>query len=231
MKNILSGLSLFFILTTSANATVVAYDFTASINDLYQVDPSNGFSHTPLTSSEGATTGKIISFGDKIVGRFTYDTSTALSYTWHTYDAPTEAANAYSYNDGPQNSFHYTLAPSGQTFTTLASEPTMIGVENHPFGYNVFSIGGACNGVTCSGFRFIDNTTTAFDNGQISGNLTLANFVSADLQSAWFRPSDHMQIGYKAQIESLTLVPEPHTYGMLLIGLGLCAVAVRRKQA
>lgn len=215
-----------------AQAALQTYEFTASVSGLGNInhlswDQTNG----------GVQAGSSISLGDSIAGRFTYDSSWKPNSTTSWYWALT----SYHYTPAPSTFFSFTILPSGQKVST--ADPRTPGgymrVDDakfsSPYGTDAITLG-AGPGLSNEFYvRLVDARSTWLLGGVLPKNLSLSDLTSASVHQT-FERADGNRILLSANMTSLTnvtvaAVPEPGTWVMLLAGLSILGVSVRRKRA
>lgn len=224
MKKYISALLGGLLLSLSAQAASVTYNYTASVYLIYNYDYTKPLPLVPssITLSDGT-----ISTGDVFSGQFTYDTATPLQSSTVDYDptykgsAPTTASSAQF--------------ASGVTYAMLAgAAQSSIGIyDNDPYLHDYLSIyaDGRTADERAMTFNFASENEAAMSGPSIPVSLDAFERRFIYLEGR-INPSSTFTV--LASINSLTpavtAVPEPETYAMLLAGIGLVGWTARRKQ-
>ncbi|MDQ1924034.1 PEP-CTERM sorting domain-containing protein [Massilia pseudoviolaceinigra] len=224
------------VLTVPAQAALQVYEFTASVSGLGDVRAL-----TWAQSVSGRQEGSVISLGDRIVGRFAYDTtakSTFNSGEWF----PNPDTNTYFYSSAPSpaNFFTFTILPSGHTVRVgdanapVSSMSFTDGKPNIANMTDVLSFRSEVFNGESNSLNFTGSTANWVSNGGLPGHLSMADMGSASLHHDYYKPGGG-RILLNATITSLneiaiTPVPEPGTWAMLLAGLTILGFSARRKR-
>jgi hypothetical protein len=223
------------VLSLPAQATLHVYEFTASVAKLGHVEAFEW-----AQSVGGIRQGSVISLGDSIVGRFSYDTSIASTSNTGERE-PNAPSTIYYYPDtaSATNFLNFTILPSGQTIGTGETQPkrAMSLGDGKPgsgtsdvlwisdgTGFNTGSFGISMDGLSSDWVK----------NGQLPVQLSFAELSSGFVYHNFVRDDGH-RIMLNATLTSLkditvTAVPEPGTWALMLAGLGLLAFTTRRQR-
>ncbi|HEX8609945.1 MAG TPA: PEP-CTERM sorting domain-containing protein [Telluria sp.] len=216
-------------------AALHIFEFTASVNSL-----ANPRQQAFEQSTAGVAPGSVITLGDRIVGRFSYDSSTVARSVESSIYLPYTTYN-YSAAPSPTNFFNFTVIPSGQKVNSddawlpWRSVWLKEGKAGGRAQQDSLSIGAATSWESASfDVNFVNATGTWFVDGKLPELLSLADMTSAyvaqEYISAWGE-----RIMLRADVTSLTnltvtAVPEPGTWAMLLAGLTILGFSARRKR-
>ncbi|NRR32562.1 PEP-CTERM sorting domain-containing protein [Oxalobacteraceae bacterium] len=233
MKKLL-GLVCGMAMLGSAEAKVVSYDFTVTVQHIVEMDNFN-----PVYVQSSTRPGALVSVGEQVHGSFSYDTDTPFSLV---YQPPAQAqGNWVLYSDPAhyknpidavfQNSGLHSTAP-GMPTTSNNSVQVADNATTFQNG-DVFWLG---NSASYQGEIFTnsiilgDSTGAVFNSTTIPDDLNLTHFNYGSY--AFSRMSaDGRWVEVDADFTSLTLspppVPEPSTY--LMFGAGAMLLAWRRK--
>jgi PEP-CTERM motif-containing protein len=221
MRVILSSLACLSILIVSrqyAQARLIAYDFTATVQS--------------VDTSELTTLGISVSIGDTMTGSFAYDpaNSTADGFPAN----PNQGAYGF---DVPPSSMSYTVG--GYTFTAdstlLGGYPFpnpdfFVGPLNDVSGVDTLSIGsgskvGARNVET--NIRLFDTTASVFSDDSLPTSYSDQDFDSSLIRL--FRIDTFAFTVFTAELDTLTestaIVPEPSAF--IIMGVGLISIMRR----
>lgn len=213
MKKVILGTMLLGALAMqSASAAVRTFDFTATVTHSFDiVNPS-------ATTVSGPLSGTTIDPGDQLTGRFSFDD---MGHDW--INAGGNVSNA------PVLSFSYTLVKYNATVNV---GDTLWHHDPHVSGRSAFHITDG-NYAHTVGFT-IDAPEYGF-NWQL-GNGTTAQFTS--LWSASIHGLMYSQVTslnevsmFRSSLAEVSAVPEPATWGMLLVGAAVAGAAAKRRKA
>ncbi len=224
-------------LTGTANATVLQFDFTAKIQEMVEFSPLS-FSGGLVNSS--SLSGSTVSVGDVIRGHFSYDTTTGQfgSFSGMAMYAAPAAQNALSAAIGQQ----------AMALDAPLSSSTNVQVANNAanlHGADSFGIANVSANQVASqmmALSLFDSSGTAFSTNALPASLDFAAFNSSSFYYTYSSTATHAMMGANGMLTSLTVspvsgggnsitpVPEPETYAMLLAGLGLLGWTARRRQ-
>jgi hypothetical protein len=196
----------------NAVAAVHTYQFEATVSMIGDYN-----TYTFLQSTAGELPGTSLTIGDRIAGRFSYDTESPLawSYPWsRTFDSA-----------GRQNSLVFTDLPSA--FTNAHLPTAGLTMEDDSWGRYL--------SITAGSFylNFFDSSKTVLIMDHLPDQLSLGN-LQAGIGSSFNRDADGHFIITSAQLTSLnevSAVPEPESYAMLLTGLAIVSAVLRRTRA
>lgn len=225
------------VLGVPAQAAIQVYEFTASVVGLGDVRALTWAQHV-----SGKQAGSVISLGDRIVGRFTYDNglrTTPSTGEW--YSTPDYTMYTFSSALVPNSAFTFTILPSGQTVQVgdkNLPRSSMSFQDAKPNIANVsdqlrFSAEGSDN--ESNGLNFSGKSGSWVSNGSLPEYLSLSDMGNASLNHDYYK-ADGARVLLNATITSLnqvaiTAVPEPGTWAMLVAGLGILGLSARRKRA
>ena len=204
-----------------AQALTQTYSFDATIYGVRQYFGYAGVS-VPIGSSVDASGVAIIEVGQKISGRFSFNSGGA-PLSVNQYSAGTVYSAAYGTSNA---SLAYTVVATNSTFSSTGT--TASWNYQSPVSADNFIVGGQ-NPI--SAIWLEDLSKTAFAGGFPTGVLSLDTLSKAEFGASWFR-SDGAQIVFDSQLTSLTLlpVPEPSTWLMLSFGIAAVVSVARRRR-
>jgi len=222
-----------FLTTGTAHAGLVTYQFSASIQSMYEDDPASGdFSSVNASSLNGT----LIRVGDTISGILRYDTN-ATPYPLQPAPSPNHRAALYQL--GAQDFLSYRIDRTGYTFT---SNPhlNMLGSYQvwhdltHAAGSADNSFSAAMNDKDSAFARNASLQVEYRDGGTPDGtamppDLDTSPFSEGKLSAGFVRLADDRWMGFDANLTSLTAVPEPGVPGLLVAGAVGMAVLRRRR--
>ncbi|MQA38540.1 PEP-CTERM sorting domain-containing protein [Rugamonas aquatica] len=219
----------------AAEAKVVTYDFTITVQHITEMDHGAN----PVYVQSSTRPGALVSVGEQVHGTFSFNTETPLSVV---YQPPVQANGTWLlYSDSVnyknpidavfQNSGLHTTLPAG-----VKVNSTVQVADNATTFHNgdVFSL---INSASYKGEIFTHNIELGDSTGAVFNSAAIPqalNFSQFNYGSYGFsRMSvDGLWVEVDGDISSLTLspapaVPEPSTY--LMLGAGVLLLAWRRK--
>lgn len=227
MKKYLLALFSSLLVSVSAHATMVTYNYTATVYFIYNYDYTKP---APLTPGSITLNDGVIGLGDVLHGQFSYDTATPLHANPNAYGATYIGA-------APQISSTAQFS-GGVTFASTpgAAKANIQIYDNNEYLHDylwldAYSGSGADE-------RALTFNFASEDESVLNGKTIPASLSGFDRRFMYFSgalsPSSFYEV--LAGIDSLTpvatAVPEPETYAMLLAGIGLVGwTASKRKKA
>lgn len=217
----------------SAQATVVTYNFTATITSVREME--NPFFGTEVAST--ALAGDTIARGHTVRGTLTVDTEMPPSYS-DTYDWGT--VNIFEASGNSLNAARFAFDQNTIGFATPdAAAPRFYQiVEDRPEGnYDSLHLSASVarqSGTDYMSLTFRDEDGVAFNGAQLPATLPTALLESMVFEYDYLgQPGNGPQaylkvVGALTSFEQVSSVPEPTTYAMFAAGLGL--LAWRRKR-
>lgn len=198
---ILIGLLAGALASHSASAAIRTFEYTATISSII-------YDNTPAQSAPGINDGSIVAEGDTLKGRFSFD------------DAGNDWSNPH-WDMAPAISVSYTFERDGASFST--ADPGW--ALSRGRGYT-FSIGSHGSPQENPFFRIglVSPDPFSWDLNESLASITMA----------WSDPG--IYVIARANLTglsevSVSPVPEPATYAMLLVGAAAAAGAARRRAA
>jgi hypothetical protein len=235
MKKLFSAFVAGATIAGAAQATPVMYEYTATISDIFQRNPSEWMTpRSPVDSGE--VLGHNIAKGAQVTGRFTVDTDTPHTQRVHVQEIP---GHVQVYDGGNLTSLSADF-DSGLHFNAVERSDNgipdvMMFVNNDDYNnQDVFSIQGSAYNAPGSQFAalyFWDLTQSAFDSAELNQALVLDAFTSNAFSYYYTTPDQQSEFAFFGNITSLTTIPEPASALLMLSGLGLLAAVRRRKAA
>lgn len=215
----------------ATNAAPVTYNFTGVVNQL------NIFiNHDWSLNTEAAIAGNHVALGNRVSGFITYDAASIR---------PLKETGVYELDVR----MGYTLSPGGYSFSTEASPGIFMGrypgtawVDNEgQFGDNLvldahtISVDQGIRVQKYAGLNLVDKTgqMLASDAMPVAINATLQNLLLSSKITGTISVVGRSDfVNFNASITSferasVSAVPEPSTYLMLLLGLGAVGCAAR----
>jgi|JI8StandDraft_2_1071088.scaffolds.fasta_scaffold40924_3 hypothetical protein len=225
-----------FLAASPAKASLVSYNFTASVLKMYEFDAA-AVTITEVASSNFA--GFVIDSSWTITGSYHYDTTASLSTDFQP-EIPLSGQHIAYQSNTPLAGLAYSFSLGGQPFSSSSSLRLEVGNDASTLmGWDVFYTRGRMD-ISDSLFQQVslslyDDTATVFSGPFIPASLEISAFHLNRLNSLFMR-SDGSSLTVEAQLTTWQRVepsslPEPHGLGLsisaMLCALGLSA-AVRR---
>ncbi|SHM27406.1 PEP-CTERM protein-sorting domain-containing protein/MYXO-CTERM domain-containing protein [Duganella sacchari] len=228
-----------------AHASIVAYDFTATVTDMtYYAHTSPTGPGPGVVVGSSSYAGSLITKGDQVHGHFFYDTT--LGQFLAIPPALPDAQSALYGGPGYANTLagvNYTVGNNGVKFASV--DTPVISVVNNPYVDAVHIVALAANGQTGLqqevGIDFIDSRHLALNSYALPGEIKPVDYTLMGIYNSFTYASRDDALNVTMAINTLTAstygpgpgptppVPEPETYAMLLAGLGVLALLARRK--
>ena len=213
LKPVLLSL-LTFLASTSAHATLVQYNFTANNGQVIllgnaTLDPESVFGG--------------LRNGDSLHGTISFDTEQASDFL---LEDPDLSIAHYTGNI----SLNITLDRTGYSLGDNDTSAWLTdGHSTQPWSYvDKFIVGGQV------ALHLMDESGTALSGTGLPSALSLSSFLAeARVNFSYYSPTDYDWISFNADLTSLIRVgevPEPATFSLMALGLGLLGVSVRRKK-
>lgn len=228
-----------------AHASIVAYDFSATVSELTyyaHTSPSGPGPGVSLASSDYA--GALVSKGDQVRGHFFYDTE--LGQFLGAPPAQPGAESALYGGPGYANTMagvDYSVGGGGVRFKSV--DTPVISVINNPYVDVVHIVALTVDGRSGLGqevgIDFIDMRHIAFNSIALPGEIKASDYSIMGVYNSFTYASRDDSLYVGMTIDALTPsipgpgpgptppVPEPESYAMLLAGLGLLGVLARRR--
>lgn len=215
-----------FFYAASANADIITFEYTGTINTLRETNLDTGVSRAVVSSS--IVPGRI-RVGDDFHGTFTLNTHLALDSStphsaWYTDMSPNQPYVAPT---------SITFDKTGRSFSSAAVAPTIV-VHHTPGLYDFLRILPTWGNNRNLSFDFSEPSAAVLPNLSIPSDIHVGDWTKANAALYWLDDAHAnylMMDGMLTSITKVSSVPEPESYAMLLMGLGLVAgVAARRKQ-
>jgi hypothetical protein len=185
-----------------AFAEIRTFDFTANVSSLATAG------NPAATAAAGIVSGTTVALGDVITGRFAFD------------DLGRDFSGATAFvGFNPALTLHYTFMANGTRVEVAPAlwshSPGMAG------GTDLFNVVGANAARTVASSLLLYSPADAF-------SWDLGNGSKAQLAITWQGTSLNASLSSLAEVSP---VPEPSTYGMLLLGAAVVGGAARRHAA
>lgn len=216
-----------------AKANILNYIFTETINSMFEY---NGNTKAISYVNSSSMPGFLVSNGDTVHGTFSYVSAAPLTQ----YQPSAQTKGSYVMYQGAAT-INLTFDKSNTTVKT-SSDSFQVANDASTFsGSDIFFIGA---NATYSPIKsqevsvsLDDSKGTVFTSSSVPQKLPLSGFTSNLVEYTFLRQSDGSQLHANGQITSLsqeattiTTVPEPESYAMLLTGLGLMGFTLRRRK-
>ena len=216
----------------SAQASVISYDFTATIKLINAYGPHM---HVPTHPSSGTLAGTTYSLGDLVHGHIDYDTETGLSDSQN--NPPASGTSLFYQSPGAHNVLAAT-ANGGQLMPAPGpSDETILQIENDVItvsGRDLFALlqySRHGDEKQVSTLAFFDPTRTMLNGAGIPDSLHLGPTILASVDTGYIF-ADGSVLYIAAELTSLTVsapVPEPSSYLLLLAGLAMILFKCRSR--
>ena len=237
LRRFFAGMLLLGAATAPVYAEMLTFNFTGRVDYIFEYEKATEqFTH-PLSSN---MSGQTFLTHDTFHGQLTYDLATALSPY---YQPPEQAQGSYVVYYSAQSTPPLVSATFDQTGVLLAwaNRPFLIQlsdsatafagydriyfqpwIENSPVYFQSFEL------------SLADSKGTAFSNNLLPADFNLADFTESNLHYAWLDQATGNQFHVNGVLTSMTLVgasavPEPASSALVLLGVGMLVVAVRRR--
>lgn len=195
-----------------AGAEVVTYNFSGAVTSIILADNTGRYDDV----SESDFIGPVIKVGDTYTGTLTYNSSAPVTFQDQTSADYAGALLAYSLK----------FTNSGVNYVSNSG-----GVSVQAYDFHALAFSPTISSSMWSGLSFFDGS----DAHEISTALplSLGNLSPASFRG-WlgYEANDSLNtyISVRFSVSSISAVPEPETYAMLLAGLGLVGTIARRRQ-
>ncbi len=224
MKHSVAAVLAGFALASSAHADILTFEYTANINSITEYELV-GYIIRPVTTT--TMPGHSVSIGDHVTGRFTIDTQTARGYT-----GPVDNGTMSSYSSAAtHNNISAFIGHDGVNYTNALPINSYLAVQDQLPGtgadtLSLSSSQGDNLGSHIAQLTFSDPTGATLSNSAIPSSL--AGLTTGEFLYRFSSIASGSYVAVKVngavtslQLLSVSAVPEPQTYLMLLSGLGL----------
>lgn len=231
----LVGLACGLALLGSAEAKVVSYDFTITVDHIVEMDNNVN----PVYVQSSTRPGALVTVGEKVHGTFSFDTDTPKSVF---YQPPAQAQGSWVLYSDPANyknpidaaflnSGLHTTVPAGVKVNSTVQVLDNATVLNNGDGFWLSNSASYKGEIFTNLILLGDSTGAAFNSAAIPGQLNLSQFNYGSYGFSRMS-ADNKWVEVDCDFTTLTLsptapVPEPSTY--LMFGAGLMLLAWRRK--
>lgn len=231
----LVGLACGLALLGSAEAKVVSYDFTITVDHIVEMDNNVN----PVYVQSSTRPGALVTVGEKVHGTFSFDTDTPKSPF---YQPPAQAQGSWVLYSDPahyknpidavfQNSGLHTTVPDGVKVNSTVQVIDSATVLHNGDGFWLSNTASYKGEIFTNLIILGDSTGNAFSSAAIPGQLSLNQFNYGSYSFSRMS-TDHKWVEVDCDFTTLTLsppapVPEPSTY--LMFGAGAMLLAWRRK--
>lgn len=202
---------------SSAHAEFITFEFTATISNILQYDPS-----LPFLVDSVDILGSTIQTSETVHGIMTYDTSAPV---WTIQKQVPVPVVFYKDMGSLSLSFQGGLSFDSRAFAETPQMSMLNNSTTYRGGDGIsFSTSSRIDPEQRASLFLFDQTGTAFDSTALPGNIDLNRFNQRSL--SYYFGANEQTIEVSTTITSLQLlsaVPEPDTYLMMASGLGLLA--------
>lgn len=222
MKKTFCTLAAGLALASTAHAGQYTLHYTATIGTI----SGGGFPEQFFSS--GTANGNLISTGDTVTGRFTFDTEAApvqqsgdeaLAFAQYGYDAATTSVVRFDKTGHTQTaatgSSYISVTDSGDAAYGLDT----VSLVGYTYSYDPVFISAVSLFLTGPSADALSDTALPADVLDTFGGTFQYSY-------GYFNEAGYQSLRFRGDITSISVVssvPEPGTYGMLLAGLGLLA--------
>jgi hypothetical protein len=213
---LVTGLTI--IASTSAGAAIITESFTGTM--AYVQDPTGN--NSQLSS--------IIKSGDAFSGTFSYDSN------WQPTDMTpycgTTACSTYQlFLNSNVQQLNLTIGANTYSAGGLSGSNGQIGFNN--YSINFFGLSGASTGSLTPAYATFsaDGSTTPGSFVWPTNGFNNTSFTNQTISLSFFLPGcDAKGACYFSAVGSILPVPEPESYAMMLMGIGLMGFVARRRK-
>ena len=242
MKRYVSAVCLGMLISASASAKIVIFDFTGILNSTAEINTVTNVTKEVASSSLNGTA---IGPGSVFHGYFSFDTKTpAVSYT---ENSPTSAYATYEYPAGDlagslKNSMSITFGQSGRTVTSgnspFSATSIRVGNSGPDEGYDYLDFvptsASVANGYENMSLNIINSSGTMLGSAGLPTTIDFDNVDNARFYYDFSSGTGPKALTVTGFLTSLTArqtspVPEPSSDAMLAVGLLTVAAATRRR--
>lgn len=230
--------SLAGLLAVEAQAAIVSYRYTATIDSIVETDMASGSSVAPWESSFA---GPAIRVGDLLTGIIRFDTAALLRFEQLDPDTGVRsmvydgAAADFMSFDVAGTRFSFDSDPAGSpNGTSYVRNANGLSGNSAPDQFERIMVSYGPGTITTHHLSLLDLDGTAFQDGRMPTRLDPALFESKSMFTLFRRPADDREMVFESTISSFesidALVPAPGVLPLLAAGaVGLLAARRRAR--
>ena len=216
MKNMLLG-SLLLVLSTHSFAGLIEYEFSGSINRMFE---HSGLTAENTTVSSSSLFGFDIAVGDVFSGSFTYDSDAAESSFRADHPERNSAVYQHAVHDFRFSVGGYVyqdMTPAGILDSLVVSND---GTTGHPDAFSVLSSNSLPSYYSGASMGFFDADGDVFDDFSLPTELNLNDFIGYGyFHSSLLNRDTEDQLHFYGHATSVKRVHEPSTMVLFLFGV------------
>lgn len=217
-----------------AQSEVITYAFSGMIGSMFEHDHATNVNTTVGSSSFA---GALVSLGDSVHGTFSYNTDAPQS-PYYQPTPPATGTYLVYLPDSAVSHISFQVGSGSVRFQSGQTPIAIVGNDNsNGLGWDIFylSASKAYDPVMFqdANIALYDKTGAAFSNGGMPTSLNLNMFHYKTLSAGWLRQADGDQMHFDVTLATLSplvsSIPEPQTFALIILGLGMISFVTRRR--